>query len=239
MFQDAEETGSKITYRCVKCRACKACKEHSQIEEISIKEEVEQDVINNSVFVDINNRSTIATLPFMHDPKIKLAPNKHKAMKVFQQQVRKHDAIKSDAKLQALGHVDCVSNLSHELQMMLQSNVIQTFIPWRAVWKSNSLSTPCRIVFDASQVTDTGYSLNDLLAKGRNNMNKLQEIMIRWLTYQVAFHTDVQKMYNTVKLKEEDWCYQRYIWQDNLDPTKIPQEKVIQTLIYGVRSSGN
>ena len=58
--------------------------------------------------------------------------------------------------------------------------------------------------------------------KEENNMNKLQEIFIRWSTHQVAFHTDVQKLYNSVKLKEEDWCYQRYIWQAELDPSQIP-----------------
>ena len=46
-------------------------------------------------------------------------------------------------------------------------------------------------------------------------------------------------MYNTIKLKQSEWCYQRYIWQNNLDDSKIPEEKVIKTLIYGVKSSGN
>ena len=113
------------------------------------------------------------------------------------------------------------------------------YIPWRAVWKQNSISTPCRVVFDASQITDTGYSLNGVIAKGRNNMNKLVEIVLRWMTHLVAFHTDIQKMYNSIKLRQEDWCYRRYIWQQDLDPSKILDEKVIKTLIYGVRSSGN
>ena len=46
-------------------------------------------------------------------------------------------------------------------------------------------------------------------------------------------------MYNTVKLVDEHWCFQRYIWQNNLDPHLIPEEKIIKTLIYGVKPSGN
>ena len=46
-------------------------------------------------------------------------------------------------------------------------------------------------------------------------------------------------MYTTIKLDQKDWCFQRYLWQPELDKTKIPQEKIIKTLIYGVRSSGN
>ena len=70
-------------------------------------------------------------------------------------------------------------------------------------------------------------------------MNKLVEIFFRWTTHAAALHTDVQKMYNTVKLQEEDWCLQRYIWEENLNPSKFPQEKIIKTLIYGIKSSGN
>ena len=95
------------------------------------------------------------------------------------------------------------------------------------------------MVFDASQPTDSGYSLNDMLAKGTNNMNRLVEVLIRWTIHHTAFHTDIRKMYNSVKLQEHHWCLQRYIWEKNLDKTKIPKEKVIKTLIYGIKSSGN
>lgn len=46
-------------------------------------------------------------------------------------------------------------------------------------------------------------------------------------------------MYNTIQLEESNWCYQRYLWQENLDLGKPPEEKVVKTLIYGVKSSGN
>ena len=247
LFNQAEEAGSEIMYRCINCRSCKTCKDHDQIELTSIKEEVEQDLINQSVVVDFTNRQTTAKLPLLHNPTIKLCPNKYKAIKVYNQQVKKlnnnpddkEQIINSEKKLQDLGHVDYVRNLPDHLQEILKNSPVQNFIPWRVVWKGSSISTPCRVVFDASQITDTGYSLNDVIAKGRNNMNKLVEIVIRWYMHKIAFHTDIQKMYNSVKLHEEHWCLQRYIWHQDLDPTKIPEEKVIKTLIYGVKSSGN
>ena len=70
-------------------------------------------------------------------------------------------------------------------------------------------------------------------------MNKLVEIFIRWRIQRFGFHTDVTKMYNSVKLHPDDWCFQRYLWKENLDDNKPLEEKVIKTLIYGVRSSGN
>ena len=73
-----------------------------------------------------------------------------------------------------MGFVEYIRNLPSDIQVMLQKNPIKYFIPWRAVWKGNFISTPCRVVFDASQATSSGYSPNDILAKGRNNLNKLQ-----------------------------------------------------------------
>ena len=122
---------------------------------------------------------------------------------------------------------------------MLQEHLVQHYILSRAVWKENSISTPCREVFNVSSNTGSGFSLNDIHVKGRNNMNKLVEIFIRWTTHAAALLTDVQKMYNIVKLQEEDWCLQRYLWGENLYPSKFRQQKIIKTLIYGIKSSGN
>ena len=249
LFEEVESTGSEINYRCPQCRSCKACKHESTNDIISIKEEVEQSLINSSVKIDLDKSIATASLPFTCDPSTRLANNKDKAMKVYLQQLKKlnhpsnvndkEDILESEAKLQKLGYVDFVRNLPPDVQSRLRESKVHYFIPWRAVWKGNSLSTPCRIVFDASQATSTGYSLNDILAKGRNNLNKLQEVLLRWTVQPVAIHTDVKKMYNTTKLEEKDWCYQRYLWHHDLDINKEPEEKVIKTLIYGVRSSGN
>ena len=52
-FNQREEVGCEITYRCINCRACKTCKDHDQIEMTSTKEEIEQNIINESVHVDL------------------------------------------------------------------------------------------------------------------------------------------------------------------------------------------
>ena len=50
-------------------------------------------------------------------------------------------------------------------QQMLREHPVQNLIPWRTVRINNSLSTPCRLVFDASQATASDSSLNDYLLK--------------------------------------------------------------------------
>ena len=249
VFEEVDATGSEISYRCPQCRTCKACKHEATNDIISVKEEIEQSIINSSVKIDLQTATSTALLPFIADPTTRLANNKEKALKIYHQQIRKlnrpenkkdkQDVLDSEGKLHQLGYVDFVQNLSPAIQSSLKSSKTQYYIPWRAVWKGNSVSTPCRVVFDASQPTSTGFSLNDVIAKGRNNLNKLQEVFLRWLVQPVGIATDIRKMYNTIRLDEQHWCYQRYLWQKDLDASKQPEEKIIKTLIYGVKSSGN
>ena len=89
MFEEVENAGSEICYRCNNCRNCKACKEHARVDMMSVKEEVEQDVINKSVTVDTDRRITTALLPLIFNPLHKLAPNKDKALRIYNKQVKK------------------------------------------------------------------------------------------------------------------------------------------------------
>ena len=69
-------------------------------------------------------------------------------------------------------------------------------------------------------------------------MNKLLEVVIRWMI-RCAYHADLQNMYNRVLLEPQHWCYQLYYFQKDLDPNEDPKMKVIKTLIYGIKPSGN
>ena len=246
-FEAVEMAGSHISYRCPDCRTCSKCKNHRQIEAVSIKEEIQQDQIEKSVNIDTTNLLTTASLPLLDDPAVKLAPNSHKALKTYQQQVKmlaknpqdKQAAIDSEKKLQNLGYVAWVKDLPANIQKELEEHPVQNFLPWRICFKENSPTTPARLVFDGSQPTDSGYCINDIVAKGINMLNKLVEMFIAWRVYKRAFHCDIKKMYNAISLLPEYWCLQRYWFQKDLDPNLAPEEKIITTIIYGVRSSGN
>ena len=246
-FEKIENAGTEVLYRCVRCRVCKDCKAGDKIELSSARDDLEQGVIDRSVQVDLTKGYVIAKLPFICDPTKKLVTNDSIAKRVYYAQLKrlgrnekdKNDVIAAEKKLHDLGYVDYLDNLTEIQQEKIRKSVIKYFIPWRPVWNPNSVTTACRPVFDATMPTETGYGLNHTLAKGRNNMNKLIEIFLRWVIYPCAYHTDVQKMYNSVRLHEDHWNYQLYWWEQNLDPAFKPWIKVIKTAIYGVTSSGN
>ena len=64
-------------------------------------------------------------------------------------------------------------------------------IPWRTVYNSSSLSTPCRMVYDASARTSSGHSLNSTLAKGQNRLARLVDLFIRFRRGKVAVTADI------------------------------------------------
>ena len=66
--------GSKVRYRCINYQSCKTCKYHDQIELTYIREQAEQNIINQSVNVDLTNRKTTSKLLLLHNLTIKLCP---------------------------------------------------------------------------------------------------------------------------------------------------------------------
>lgn len=124
IFKDVENAASEINYRCINCRNCRDCKHNEMIESVSVKEEMEQELINKSVSVDLVNRVCIASLPLLYDPVLKLSHNKSKGLQVYNLQLRKlnkspedkAEVFESEKKLQDLGHVEYLKNLTDNQQ---------------------------------------------------------------------------------------------------------------------------
>ena len=173
-FDAVENVGSEVTYRCVDCRRCQNCLKGPRLDAVSIQEEVEDAMIEKCVSVDPENGISSAKLPFVTNPDTRIAVDEQKslALRVFNGQVKslnlpgkemdKTAVLESEQKLQKLGFVDWLDNLSKDEQDLILKNDVQYLIPWRAVHNENSVSTPTRLVFDASQGTRNGCSLNSV-----------------------------------------------------------------------------
>ena len=111
--------------------------------------EREQSIMNDSVTVDTETGVTTAKLPFMHDPLVKLAPNKHQALKVYKQQLKrlnknpdyKRAIIEAEKKLHDMGFMAYVKDLPDAIKNFLRETPIRNFLPWR-ISKKDSVSIP-------------------------------------------------------------------------------------------------
>ena len=244
---DVEELGTESPYRCVACRACAKCRNGDELEMVSLREEAEQAQIECSVELDAEKNILWAALPFVENPVEKLKPNRYVAEKILQSQQRlftrdpgmREDAVKSHQKLLDRGYVCSGQALPPECKKAVEETQgAGYFIPWRTVYNEGSVSTPCRIVFDASSKTPGGESLNATLAKGMNKLAKLQHLLIKFRHGGAAVSADISMAYNGTRLRPEHLAYQKYLWQDQLDPAAPVQVMHVMTLIYGVKSSG-
>jgi len=245
-FMQGEEMGTSVDYRCPACRNCSSCKSGERLEMVSLIEEKEQFLIDNSLRYDKNAKKIIAKLPFISNPLEKLKPNEHIAKRVFQTQLNKAlkdenvrlGIVASFNKLYEKGYVCKVSDLPENTRHVVEGMVGYT-IPWRTVVKESSLSTPVRLVFDASSRTPGGDSLNDVLAKGMNTLGNLFSILLRFRLRRSAFCADVSMAYNGIRMDEEHIAYQKFFWKKDMMDCSPLELYVVLTLIYGIRSAGN
>ena len=243
-----DKIGSEVSYRCGKCRICMDCKKGEILEETSLAEEAEQKMIQDGIRLDLESCKVFSSLPFIKNPAENLTPNKHIAYKVFESQKKlcranpemKDDLIKAHNKLVDNGFVHKVRDLNPEtVEKMKTFPGSDYVIPWRSVYKAGSLSTPCRLVFDASSRTPRAESLNSTLATGKNILGSLYQILLRFKSKPVGVCCDVKMAYNGVNLEEEYFKYHKYLWQDDLDDNNPIEEWVVGTAIYGERPAGN
>ena len=247
-YLESELSGSEIQFRCVRCRNCARCRDSSKFEATSIREEKEQYMIEQSVNFDTDKGRLVASLPFVKSPKENLTPNRYQANKVLESQMKliskseqmRSDVLESFDKLASKGYFLPVASLPSEIKKYLDDPKDAGYIiPWRVVYKEGSLSTPCRMVFDASSRTPGGLSLNDCLAKGENNLVRIHDILLRFRSLPSAFSTDIKKAYNQLAMDMESIRYQKFLWKDDLLEDNETADWVIATVIYGVRPSGN
>ena len=247
-FDEIDSAGTEVSFRCIDCRGCETCKKSERVDAVSFEEEIHEHIIEKNVDVNLEEGKATALLPFVTDPDVRIdsVAQKKLALKIYESQVKalvnkpekKKAVILSESKLQELGFVDYLHDLPQEIQDFILRNV-HYFIPWRPVFNENSVSTPCRLVMDASASPRGQPSINSLLVKGSNRMNKIVMIILRWFCWLYAFHSDISKMYNTIYLDSKHWRYQLYFWNGELKMGVAPQIKVVKTVIYGVRPSGN
>ena len=183
-----------------------------------MKEEFQQQVIQDSVTIDDELSQAIAYLAFIANPDETLGDNEHIAIRrlknVCQKYANQPDVksmiLKGFRKLVDRGHIVILDDLPEADRELITSGISYT-IPWDVSFKVESLTTPARPVFDASSKTQDGWSLNDTLAKGKADLVSMVSMVLNWLIGPVAITGDISQFYNMVLLRKEHWKYQRVV----------------------------
>lgn len=78
----------------------------------------------------------------------------------------------------------------------------------------SSTTTRLRVVFNGSQKTDTGTSLNECLLSWPNLLPEIFDILVRWRLLKIAFSADISKMYRQIRVHKDDCDLQRILWRE-------------------------
>lgn len=91
------------------------------------------------------------------------------------------------------------------------------YLPHHAIVKESSTTTKLRVVFNASQKTNSGISLNDVMMIGPTVQDDLLDILLRWRKHRFAVTADIEKMYRQFIVDDADVDYQRIVWRTSED----------------------
>ena len=92
-----------------------------------------------------------------------------------------------------------------------------------------------RPVFDASETTRDGKSLNNQVLQGPNNVNNLVEVMLKFRANTIALVGDIKGMFLAIGLKDSTDSH-RFLWRD-LDIKAEPKHCKLVTVTFGVTDS--
>lgn len=124
-----------------------------------------------------------------------------------------------------LGHMRLVKNDTAEMSY---------YLPHHCVIKE-STTTKLRVVFNASQKTNNGKSLNDELLSGKMEQEKIMPLLMRLRKYKIALTGDLEKMYRQIWVDKSQTSLQRIVWRDA--PNEPIRDYELLTITYGTQNA--
>lgn len=126
-----------------------------------------------------------------------------------------------------LGHMEVVNTDSNNMKY----GSLTSYLPHHGVLKMSSSSTKLRVVFNASQPSTSGTSINDMMMNGGIVQSNLIQVFLRFRTFIHVLCADITKMYRMVEVHEKNQNMQQILWKTS------PEESIttyrLKTVTYG------
>lgn len=151
----------------------------------------------------------------------------------LEKRLKKNSSLKKEyqtfmAEYENLGHMKKIV----ETEIVTKDNF---YLPHHAVVREESCTTKCRVVFNASEKSSSGLSLNDIQFNGPTLQQDVFSILSRFRKHKYVMTADVSKMYRCIMLTEDERKYQRVFWR--AEPNEKLECYELQTVTYGTTSA--
>lgn len=125
-------------------------------------------------------------------------------------------------------------SLDHMVEV-ISNKLPHYYLPHHGVERVESTTTAYRVVFNASQPTSSGRSLNDVMRRGPNLQQDLMSLILKWRQYPCAFTADIEKMYRQIRISDHHQKYQKVLWRNS--PNEKLREYQLTTVTYGTKAA--
>nr|XP_053607443.1 uncharacterized protein LOC128673547 [Plodia interpunctella]XP_053607444.1 uncharacterized protein LOC128673547 [Plodia interpunctella] len=137
--------------------------------------------------------------------------------------------------LEFLREYEELGHMTENTLSLRDSSIVNYYLPHHGVIRESSTTTKLRTVFDASAVTTTGLSLNDIQMIGPTVQDDLVSILIRFRQHKYVISGDIEKMYRAIDVNPSQRSLQQIIFRS--DPSQPLKTYTLNTVTYGVASS--
>ena len=219
------------------CGGCRCGKCHIGWKEMSIKDEREYKLIESKITYQPDRSRWIASYPYIKDP-LYLPDNRDTIYNILKSTERRLMRNEEHAKVYAGQMQDMIDRKvarKVEDEELRKYEGAKYYIAHHAIFKPESKSTPCRMVFSSS-LQSMGHSLNDYLAKGPTLLKHSLSILLRFRQYKVGFIGDISKMYHSIDIPYEYQMTHLYLWR-KLETFRPPDTFAITVLNMGDKPS--
>lgn len=181
----------------------------------------------------------IVKLPFIENVQNKLGNSKNLCLKRFlnmESRLQRNEILRTQyvefmKEYETLNHMTLKCDLHQDNSIENESY----FIPHHPIIRDSSLTTQCRVVFDASFKTNKDVSLNELLCLGPTVQDDLFSIVLRFRLRSVVLNADIKMMYRQILIDPSDRPYQQILWRSTKN--QPIQVYFLNTVTYGTKSA--
>lgn len=126
--------------------------------------------------------------------------------------------------------------LGHMSESSCRSHTTPTyFLPHHGVLKETSSTTKLRVVFDASAVSTSGKSFNDIQMVGPTLQDDLLSILLRFRQHKIVVSADIEKMFRQTLIMDKHRPLHNILWR--ADPRHKLKTYTLNTVTYGTASA--
>ena len=177
------------------------------------------------------------TYPWVRDP-YDLPDNRQVAyakLCAIERRLKKNPAVEEMYKNQMNEMVNTRKARQLSSDEMERYNVPVHYIAHREILNPNSLSTPCRLIYNPSAKFH-GHSLNEYWAKGPDFINNLLAVFIRFYENHIGMVADIKRMYHSINISALDQHVHRFLWRK--DSNRPPNTYVMLVVSFGDKPAG-